>query len=86
MVTIYAVDWEKIGYKLGLQEHHIDIITKDNSFNPSRTINSCTEMFKKWLKFDVSPTWDKVDAAIKAVTSDTKGLSFNHKGELYACI
>jgi len=43
-------------------------------------------MFKKWLKFDVSPTWDKVDAAIKAVTSDTKGLSFNHKGELYACI
>jgi len=66
----FAHKWETIGRLLGLHQHSINIISKDNTYNPNREEDACIQMLKMWLKSDASATWDKLDAAIK-VAIDT---------------
>ena len=63
----YAIHWEKLGMKLGLADHHINMISDNNKYNPNRVEDCCTAMLKQWLKEVPLPTWGKLNDAIKEV-------------------
>ena len=63
----YAIHWEKLGLKLGLADHVIDTISHNNKHNPNRVEDCCTTMLKQWLKEVPSPTWGKLNNAIKEI-------------------
>ena len=63
----YAIHWEKLGLKLGLADHQIEAISYNNKHNPNRVEDCCTTMLKKWLKEVPSPTWGKLNNAIKEI-------------------
>ena len=69
VVPVYAIHWEELGIKLGLKEHHIATISRDNAYNPDRTVDCCQSMLKKWLKIDCSASWDKLRNAIRTISS-----------------
>ena len=60
VIPKFAAHWKTLGSILGLEEHDIDIISKDNA---NRSIEGCTEMVRKWLKCVYQPTWGKLDDA-----------------------
>ena len=68
VVPQYAIHWEDLGIKLGLEKHHIDTISHNNAYNPNRTVDCCKSMLKKWLEIDCSATWDKLRNAIRTIT------------------
>ena len=78
VVHQYAVQWEQLGLKLGLQQCHIDIISANNAYNPERLPACCKEVFKKWLEIDSSATWGKLDDVINSL--NIAPLSFGYKG------
>ena len=63
----YAIHWEILGLKLGLTDHHINTISHNNKHNPNRAKDCCTAMLKLWLKEVPSPTWGKLNDAIKEI-------------------
>ena len=63
----YAIYWEELGSKLGLQQHDIAIISKDNAHNPNRTLDCCKKMLRKWLEIDTQATWSKLKDAIATI-------------------
>ena len=67
VVLKYAIYWEGLGIKLGLKNHHIDVISQNNAFNPNRTADCCKSMLKKWLEIDSRATWSKLRDAINIV-------------------
>lgn len=56
VVPQYAVHWETIGAILGLEKHHLEIISQNNAYNPKRTVSCCIAMLQKWLNDIPSPT------------------------------
>ena len=68
VVPQYAIHWEDLGIKLGLEKHHIDTISHNNAYNPNRTVACCKSMLTKWLEIDCSATWDKIRNAIRSIT------------------
>ena len=52
VVPKYAVHWEDLGLKLGLNTDKVAMISKNNAYNPDRTRDCCKEILAKWLKFD----------------------------------
>ncbi len=71
----YAAHWERLGIKLGLQEHDIANISKDNARISDHSVNCCAIMLEKWLQFVHSPTWGKLDDAIKSLPITPMSLS-----------
>ena len=61
----YASQWEHLASLLGLEDYHIANISKDNENNPNRSVACCTAVLKMWLKKSSSPTWGKLDNAVK---------------------
>jgi len=53
---------------LGLKDHDISVISKDNNFNPNRTLDCCKSMLKKWLQTDSGATWGKLRDAINTMS------------------
>ena len=74
IVEQQAAQWERLGLELGLKNYHIANISKDNEHNPNRSVTCCREMLQKWLDFDPSASWNKLDDAIKKIKSLTTDL------------
>ena len=73
IVEQQAAQWERLGLELGLEDYHIANISKDNEHNPSRSVTCRREMLQKWLREIPSPSWSKLDDAIKKIKSLTTG-------------
>ena len=88
VIPRYAVHWESIEVLLGLEEHHIKNISKNNAYNPNRAVDGCTEMLNKWLKFDTTATWGKLDDAINLlIPSLTGAVADPHvRGKIYVIV
>ena len=82
VVHQYASQWEQLGLKLRLQHYDIANISKDNAYNPDRSVTCCIRVLEKWLQFVPSPTWGKLDDVIKSLTTGS-AQSNGHKGTLY---
>ena len=53
----YATKWKAIGQLLGLKKSDLDIIEYDHG---QSVVQSCTEMWVKWLSTHTDATWEKV--------------------------
>ena len=75
IVKQYAVHWKRLGLELGLKEYDIDIISANNANNPKRVEVCCAAVLEQWLQENPSPTWAKLDNAIKisSLVSTDKG-------------
>ena len=67
VVHQYAAHWEQLGLKLGLQNYDIANISKDHAHISDQSVNCCATMLEKWLQLVHSPTWGKLDDAIKSL-------------------
>ena len=79
IVEQHASKWEKLGLELGLSDYHIANISKDNEYNPNRSVNCCRAVLQRWLQEIPSPTWGKLDDALNNIhfttsTIDSKGM------------
>lgn len=63
----YAIHWKELGLKLGLVDHQINKISYNNKHNPDRAKDCCTAMLEQWLQEVPSPTWGKLNDAIKEI-------------------
>ena len=75
-----AANWEKLGLKLGLEQHLINMFSKDNSHNPNRSADCCKAVLQRWLDDIPSPTWGKLNDAIKEIQLPTIRLDSTDKG------
>ena len=59
----YASDWKVIGTLLGISSEILDSIEYDNrgKVNPC-----CNAMFKRWLKVDITASWEKLFTVIES--------------------
>ena len=87
-VTQYAAQWEKLGLELGLKDYHIANISENNARHPRRVEECCTAMFEQWLKETQSPTWGKLDDAVKNIklSSTTSHNKEGNRGYYYRAI
>ena len=84
IVEQQAAQWERLGLELGLKDYQIANISKDN---PNRSVSCCREMLQKWLEIDHSPTWGKLDDAIKNIKLPLTISSVSiDKGGNHACL
>ena len=67
IVVQYAAHWERLGLELGLKDYHIANISADNVHNPHRSVDSCRAVLEQWLREMPSPTWGKLDDAVKKI-------------------
>ena len=77
-VTQYAAQWERLGLELGLKEYHIANISENNARHPRRVEECCAAVLEQWLRVTPSPTWGKLEDAVKNIklsstTSHEKG-------------
>ena len=70
-----AIYWEELGTKLGLQQHEIAIISKNNDYNSNRALDCSKSMLRKWLEIDTEATWGKLKDAIAAMNK--QGMACN---------
>ena len=64
----YAEHWDELGLRLGLKEYDIANISVDNIHNPHRSVSCCKEVLQFWLQNASSPSWGKMDDAIKSLS------------------
>ena len=64
IVEQHAAQWERLGLELGLKDYHIANISKDY---PNKSVTCCRVMLEQWLREIPSPTWSKLDDAIKNI-------------------
>ena len=87
VVPQFAVHWETIAALLGLEQHHINNISKNNAYNPNRVVDGCVVMLHKWLQTDTTATWGKLEDTINlfkhSPTGVISGEYHNVKGRLY---
>lgn len=74
IIEQHAAQWEELGLALGLKQYHITNISKDNEYNPHRSVSCCRSMLERWLQEIPLPTWDKLDIAINKIKSQKTGL------------
>ena len=60
----YAAHWEDLGALLELKPYKIVNIARDHH---NQSVDACRKMLILWLQVDPSPTWGKLDAAIKSL-------------------
>ena len=77
IIKQYAVHWERLGLELGLHKYNTDNISVNNAHHPNRVEVCCAAVLEQWLREILSPTWDKLNDAIKKITSS---LSTNKGG------
>ena len=65
IVIQYAPQWEKLGLELGLKDEDIAIISENNADHPRSIEVCCAAVLKVWLRKISSPTWGKLDNAVK---------------------
>ena len=71
IVRQYAAQWERLGLELGLNDYDIANISKDNEHNPNRSVTCCRAVLEQWLREIPSPTWGKLDDAVKKIKLST---------------
>ena len=88
MIEHYAIYWKQLGVELGVKNYHIANITENNASRKLRQVEECcSQMLQKWLDIDPSATWDKLDDAIKKITSPVStDKGSNHKCKLLVTI
>ena len=67
IVKQYAVHWERLGLELGLKQYDIDNISANNARHPRRVEACSAAVLEQWLREIPSPTWAKLDDAIKKI-------------------
>ena len=80
IVRQYVAQWERLGLELGLSDYDIANISKDNEHNPNRSVSCCASVLEQWLKVIPSPTWGKLDDAVKKIKLSTSPMSNNKRG------
>ena len=69
VVEQYAIYWEELGQKLGLADYQLANVYANHAACPSRRVETCCrDVLERWLKEVTSPTWGKLDDAIKSLT------------------
>ena len=63
----HAAQWETLGALLGLQDYDIANISRDHN----QAVDACRKMLMVWLRSIPSPTWGKLDDAIRAMMIDS---------------
>ena len=71
IIPQYAAHWREIGIELELKDYHLDNIDLDNAYHPYRTVQCFRCVLEQWLKEISSPTWGKLDDAIKGIYYQT---------------
>ena len=71
IIPQYAAYWREIGKELELKHYHLEIIDLDNAYHPYRTTQCFRCVLEQWLKEISSPTWGKLDDAIKGIYYQT---------------
>ena len=67
IIPKYAARWREIGTELELKSYDLDNIDLDNAYHPYRTVQCFRCVLEQWLKEISSPTWCKLDDAIKGI-------------------
>ena len=72
VIRQHAAHWETLGAELGLKDYNIANIGRDY---PNRAEDACREMLMMWLQDLPSPTWGRLDDAVKSlmIVSKFKG-------------
>ena len=73
VIPQFAVCWKEIGMKLELKDYDMENINLDNAYHPYRTTQCFKCVLEQWLKEISTPTWGKLDDAIKGKLSNTVG-------------
>ena len=68
VIPKFSAVWEKLGTALGLDQHQLSIISKNNAYNPQRSEDCCREMLIKWLQVNTTASWSLLEDAIKIIT------------------
>ena len=72
----YAAHWEDLGALLELKPYKIAKIANIARDHHNQFVDACREILMLWLQVDPSPTWGKLDAAIRSlVTTLASNLS-----------
>ena len=74
----YAVKWKVIGTQLGVPSASLDIIEHDNHY---KAVECCNAMLNKWLKVDITASWEKLFTVIE---SHAVSCNVPDKGETIA--
>ena len=64
VVHQYASHWEELAAHLGLENHHVDNISKDCENSQNKSVSCWVAALKQWLKAVDSPTWGKLEDVI----------------------
>ena len=78
-----ATRWESLGAELGLEQHHLALISKNNAFNPDRNEDCCKAVLAKWLMGNPFPTWNKLEDAVNTIEGS---IHHNYITSVYVCV
>ena len=65
IIRQYATLWKRLGVELGLKDHDINNISENNINHPRRVEMCLTAVLELWLREVSSPTWGKLEDAVK---------------------
>ena len=66
-VRQHAVQWKRLGLELGLKDYDIANISENYACHPRRVEECCVAVLEQWLKEMPSPTWRKLNDAVKNI-------------------
>ena len=64
IVRQYAAQWKRLGLELALNDYDIANISVNNARHPEVC---CTAVLEQWLREIPSPTWGKLEDAVKKI-------------------
>ena len=73
VVEQYAKDWKRLGLELGLEDYEVDIISANNEYHSNKVVVCSIAILERWLRVASSPTWGKLDDAIKKIKKSKTG-------------
>ena len=65
----YAAQWQELGVLLGLEDYNIVNISKSKA---NEVVDCCRDMLRMWLQSICSPTWGKLEDAIRQLPNQSK--------------
>ena len=65
---------------MGLNDYDIANISENNARHPRRVEVCCTAVLEQWLREIPSPTWGKLDDAVKKIKLPTNPVSTDKGG------
>ena len=78
-VRQHAAHWERLALELGLKDYHIANISENNVRHPRKVEVCCVAVLEQWLKEIPSPTWRKLNDAVKNIKLSST-TSFDKEG------